>query len=284
MKKIPVGTSLDTIWFNIVYTYGRLLYDSRTRHLAAQLEPVIAQIEKTSHSQQDCWKAEILSQSKVDGVDIRLDATVTNHGALCNYLKVTDPQGNDRYKRFYENVPPSNVVRMKLEKELKHTQGWDDICLKDLNPQMKEYGAKFSILHQEGNEAIAERSKTKTKTKVHRHDEINPLIESLNQTRTNIHIELQKIANQEKLGEAWIEGFFRKQRQQSVEDPLERRRGAILANLEANDIDIYDEFIDHLEQEEDETTLKLWMQKAASAASMEAFLTEIGLSLERKKK
>jgi hypothetical protein len=284
MKKIPLGTSLETIWLSIVYTYGRLLYDSRTKHLATQLEPYIAQIEKTSHTQLDCWKAEILSQSKVDGVDVRLDTTVTNHGALCNYLKITDPHGNDRYKRFYEALPPSNVVRMKLEKELKHTQGWDDICLKDINPQMKEYGAKFSILHQEGNEAVAERNKTKTKTKSHRVDEINPLIEVINQTRTNIHIELQKIANQERLGEAWIEGFFRKQRQQGADDPMERRRGAILANLDANEVEIFDEFLERLEQEEDEATLKNWMQKAANATSMEAFLTEIGLSVERKKK
>jgi hypothetical protein len=205
-RTIPNSASVDTLWEEAVYTEARINSDPNASDLAASQAKAIKEIEDLYLSQRGAWRAELMAQAALDGLNDQLDELVVDFADTLFF--VVRDRKSQRFTRYFAKSPYT-IVRMALAAELEVVRGWPESLNREQEDALKAFAPKFAGLIEKAAVATAARTKAASARADHRTHVIGPLIATLNSERNTLHAELVKRGEAKKLGKYWADTFFR---------------------------------------------------------------------------
>src|SRR5688500_13586860 len=112
-KAFADSDAIDTMWDDLVYSYGRLSADADAKDLATKIAELIAASEDLWKAQRTVWRAETEAQSGVDAINYRTDTRTEDFHEDLRHLNRKHPQGEQRQQRYFPE-PKYKIVALGL--------------------------------------------------------------------------------------------------------------------------------------------------------------------------
>jgi hypothetical protein len=276
-RKLFASESLFVAWDETTYTEARLLQEPLAAAMVADFSSQIDAIEVAMGGQRSAWRVELRAEAFIEKINYRLDRRVSRFATTLRVVLGEGPGAEARYG-FYFQIPPHKLIRLALEPEIKITRTWPEAIAQE--PQaasLQEFRDGFTQDAADADQALTARVKAVTARKLQRRDQIEPLFQALNKLRQLTHGRLTALAAENDLPTDWADGFFKRRKRSAPEaqDLIELRRGAILQNLAARELEPDDEMIERIEEEEDPEILLRWMRRAVSVEKVEELFAAV---------
>jgi hypothetical protein len=210
---------MDAVWDELTYSEARMLKDKDASDLAPQMSAQIERLENVRTGQYAAWRAEIVAQAGVDAADDGLDDTVDEISK-----ELLSAAGGDRksprYARYF-STPPSLVIRLRLESEIKRVEGWPASLATEPEKGLNALGATLGADIGTGKEALQQRVDAAAARADHRVREIVALVDEVNAVRLSVYGILVQRVGPRKLARDWPNRFFKRTQRvaKTVEPP-----------------------------------------------------------------
>lgn len=218
IRTIPENASLDQIWEEGVFTEARMLKDSNAEDFAPRFGEMVERTETVRAGQYQAWRKEIVAQAGVSAMDDRIDDVVEEVVEQIYTVSGKD-RSSPRFRR-YSDGPPSAILRLGLESEIKRVEGWPTSLAGEPEPATKALAPKMEQTIAEGRQALSDRVKSASERADHRVREIVRLIDDLNALRLSVYGALVQRAVDRGLPRDWPNRFFRRARRAPRRAPV----------------------------------------------------------------
>jgi hypothetical protein len=266
-KPFADGDAIDTMWDDLVYSYGRLTADVDARDLATRIADLIIAAEDLWKAQRTVWRAETEAQSGVDAINFRTDARTEDFYEDLRHVNRKHPQGEQRQQRYFP-VPKYKIIDLGLASQMAYIDDYASSLLKEEEPALQVYGQGFAQDSNDGKLALAALVTAAANRKDQRSKDIAGFRDRANEVRTEIYGELVKRSTKKAKG--WSDEFFRRRRQNSPEERrLEKMRETLFGNCEVFSLELDTATKKKILQESNAETLLRWIRNSSLAKTME---------------
>jgi hypothetical protein len=267
-KKVYVAEGPEAVRDQVIYSEGRLLYDEDAKDLAPPFTKLANDFDSITLGLWACWRAETLAQSQVDSVNYRMDRRVEKHAKALRFVTDNTPQGQATYNRYYEKLPPSRVIALSLEPEVKVVRDWLTALQSEKAPELQAFATGFVQDVSDGEAALRYRDESASSRRNYWTQVIATKVDELNKVRKETFGELSKRAASLNKEDGWAESFFKKQKKNAKEEPVERWRQALFSVLNAFELETPDAVLEVIEGSKEADKLQRWHKALTNGASL----------------
>lgn len=207
MADIKRDDSLETIWGILVWEEARMIKDKDAADLAPDASALLTQWELVDAGQRAAWRAEIIADAGVASCNDQLDDTVVEVDA--ELFRIFKSRNKSRYTRYFKK-PRNEVVRLRLEKELKEVRTWPGSLQTEPEPALQALGQRLEADVNAGDAAITERADAAASRADHRVRAIEAFVDAANAARRTRYGILVQRAVDRGLPKDWPQRFFKK--------------------------------------------------------------------------
>ena len=263
-KPFVENDSIEGMWDDLGYAYGRVSGDTDAKDLAPQLLALIEASEDLWKGQRLVWRAETLAQSGVDAVNYRADIRTDDFSEDLRHANRKHPQAEERQSRYFP-IAKYKIIDLGLATQMSYIEDYASSLPKEPESELQSHGKGFAEDAVDGRAALLALTVAVANRRDQRSKDIAIFRKKANEVRTEVYGELLKRSAKGK-PKGWADEFFRRRRQNSPEERrLEKLRDTLFTSCELYGLTLEEEQQKKILQEINAEALLRWLRNSASA-------------------